>query len=323
MGKMHVGRRTFLALSASVGTVLAGGGSAGALGTRRPVVPHAGEFVRIYDPSVGEDEQWYINDHCFVQAGPDEWHLFGITHPEPANPEEEDQFAHATAPGLHGPWVKQPMALTVDAQYGETHLWAPHVIWHEGTYYMFYAGGGENPTQSAINLASSTDLFHWTRHPDGPLFRDGYEARDPYMVWVNDRWVCYYTANDDPAGGRHIVAYRTSTDLITWGPREVAFTSAREGTGGGDTESPFLVQYGGEYYLFIGPCGAYDDTPEGYSCTRVYRSPDPFHFPVENDVAKLPTHAPEVVHDSTGSAWISHCGWEQGGVYLAPLSWAE
>ena len=30
----------------------------------------AGEFRRIYDPSVGESEEWYINDHCgWAQGG--------------------------------------------------------------------------------------------------------------------------------------------------------------------------------------------------------------------------------------------------------------
>jgi beta-fructofuranosidase len=27
----------------------------------------AGEFRRIYDPSEGEAERWYINDHAFVR----------------------------------------------------------------------------------------------------------------------------------------------------------------------------------------------------------------------------------------------------------------
>ncbi len=58
------------------------------------------EFVRIFDQSVGESQQWYINDHCFIQAADGTWHLFGITHEEPANPIDEDNFAHATADSL-------------------------------------------------------------------------------------------------------------------------------------------------------------------------------------------------------------------------------
>lgn len=39
-----------------------------------------GAFVKIYDPSVGENEHWYINDHCFIQDTNGLWHMFGITH---------------------------------------------------------------------------------------------------------------------------------------------------------------------------------------------------------------------------------------------------
>lgn len=316
-------RRAFLSLSATAAgwwTIPTLTGSPASSAATAPV-PSAGEFRQIYDPGVGEAEPWYINDHCFVRAADGSWHLFGITHPEPADPENEHLFAHARAPSPHGPWTKQPMALRVDPSYGETHLWAPHVVSHRDKYWMFYAGGGEDPTMAAINLATSTDLYHWTRHPGGPLFFDGYEARDPHVVRLGNRWVCFYTATESPDGGKHVVAYRTSEDLLTWGPRQIAFTSAREGTGGGDTESPFLVQRGAEFYLFVGPCGAYDDTPEGYSCTAVYRSRDPFHFPRGQRVAEIPAHAPEVVRTADGRWWITHCGWDQGGVHLASLNW--
>src|SRR4051812_8092474 len=60
----------------------------------------AGAFERIYDPSVGEDERWYINDHTFVRDDGGTWHLIGITHAEPAAPRDELHLAHATAPSL-------------------------------------------------------------------------------------------------------------------------------------------------------------------------------------------------------------------------------
>jgi arabinan endo-1,5-alpha-L-arabinosidase len=273
----------------------------------------AGEFTKIYDPSVGEPEAWYINDHTFIQGPDGTWHLFGITHPEPPDPEDEDDFAHATAPSLQGPWTKQPFALSVDEGYGETHLWAPHVIEVEGVYYMFYCGGGADHTKYQINLATSTDLVTWTRHPGGPLFTDGYDARDPYVTRIGDQWVMYYTANSDPAGGNHTVMYRTSQDLVTWSERQTAFTDPEQGTYGGGTESPFVVEHNGSWYLFIGPRG-------GYVGTDVFRSDDPFSFEDKVLVGHLQSHAAEVIRD--GDGWFaSAAGWGQGGVYLAPLTW--
>ena len=58
----------------------------------------AGDFELVYDPSVGEAEPWYINDHTFVRDHTGTWHLIGITHAEPWRPFDEMHLAHATAP---------------------------------------------------------------------------------------------------------------------------------------------------------------------------------------------------------------------------------
>lgn len=280
----------------------------------------AGKFVRVYDPSQGESERWYINDHTFVRAADGTWHLFGITHPEPGDPQNEIQFAHATAPSLQGPWTKQPFALEVDPSYGETHLWAPHVVENDGTYYMFFNGGGADQKHAQIELATSTDLFEWTRLPSGRLFTDGFQARDPMVLRVGDHWVMYYEATTASKGGHFLVAYRTSDDLVHWSARGIAYTSARTGTWASDTESPFVVARGGSYYLFIGPCGAYAGR-YGYTCTDVYRSQDPLHFQAKGKVGRILSHAAEAILDEKGRWFVSHAGWGQGGVYLAPLSW--
>ncbi|HVH06951.1 MAG TPA: glycoside hydrolase, partial [Myxococcota bacterium] len=113
----------------------------------------AGAFERIYDPSVGEAERWYVNDHTLVRDHLGTWHLIGITHAEPANPFDEKHLAHATAPALHGPWTKQPFALSADPAWGETVLWAPHVIFHGGLFWMFYHAGSGRPEATRLHLA--------------------------------------------------------------------------------------------------------------------------------------------------------------------------
>lgn len=278
-----------------------------------PEEPITHAFTKIYDPSVGENETWYINDHTFVRDDSGTWHLFGITHPEPADPFDEKSFAHATAPSLKGPWTKKPAALFANGSYGETLLWAPFVL-HEGsTYYMFYCGGGSNRTEFQIELATSTDLTNWTREP-APLFKDGYDARDPMVLRVGNQWVLYYTANSQASGGNHVVAYRTSTDLKNWSEKKIAFTDPTTGTYAGPTESPFVVARGNDYYLFIGP-------REGYSNTAVFHSKDPFSFDPNNVVHRFESHAAEVVQDTDGTFYASHAGWQQGGVHLTPIDW--
>jgi hypothetical protein len=143
-------------------------------------VPVIGTFKHIYDPSEGEIQPYYINDHTIVRGPDGLWHLFGITHTEPAFAEDEKEFAHATSPTLFAStWQKHEPALRADPSFGETYLWAPYVLLYDGTYYMFYCGGGLDATRNQIQLATSPDLWTWTREQE-PLFLDGNGARDPY-----------------------------------------------------------------------------------------------------------------------------------------------
>ena len=150
------------------------------------------------------------------------------------------------------------------------------------------------------------------------------------VLRVGDRWVMYYTATSTSAGGHHVVVATESDDLVHWRGRRIVYSDPCTGTFGGPTESPFVVLRGGRYYLFIGPdweglvasrarTGRYD--PKHYRGTRVLASDDPFHFTLAGQVGFLDAHAAEVVLDEAGATWLSHCGWGQGGVYLAPLRW--
>lgn len=274
----------------------------------------AGSFTHVHDPSP-PGRRRYLNDHTLIRAN-GRWHLFSIVGDSAAPGEAPDSaaeisFAHASAPALHGPWTTHPDALTVDpGHHGEEHLWAPHVIEADGRYWMFYAAGGS--AGAAIGLATSTDLFSWTRLPSGPLFR-GHVARDPMVVRIGDEWVMYYTelsASDD----RHLVCYRRSGDLLHWSEPGIAYTDASTGaTGVSVTESPFVVERDGWYYLFIGPRG-------GYEGTDVLASRDPFRFALDGYAGHVPGHAVEPVAD--GDQWYaSAAGWFRDGLYLAPLHW--
>ncbi|HEY0451843.1 FG-GAP-like repeat-containing protein [Actinophytocola sp.] len=277
----------------------------------------AGAFVRVYDPSVGESQAWYYNDHTMVRdVVTGTWHVYAITHAEPANPLDEKNFGHATAPSPNGPWTKRPFALTADPAAGESHIWAPHVVYDNGRYYMFYAAGTPDHAAYRMHLATSTDLTTWTRDPANPLFTDGFDARDPMVTKVGTQWVMYYTANSTPTGGNHQVAYRTSTDLQHWSGKQVAFQHPASGTFGGPTESPFVLWRGGWWYLFV--C-----CEPGYQDARVYRSRDPFHFDVNDLAGRITAHAAEVVTEPSGATWVTGAGWGMGGLHVAPLTFSQ
>jgi hypothetical protein len=275
------------------------------------------DYFKIYDPSVGESQQWYINDHCFIYGDDGIWHLFGITDPEPMNPGDEDELAHAVSDTLTGVWQKKPFALQVRPDIGETYLWAPYVIRHEDKYYMFYCAGGLN-SKHQISLATSKNLYDWKRYEANPIIVDGYDARDPYILRDNDRWIMYYTATTTPQGGNHIVAAVTSKNLLDWSEKRITvFKDKSVGTWGGPTESPYVVKRGEYYYLFIGP----RDLDYRYTC--VYKSKNPLKWTDDDYITRINSHAPEVIRDIDGSWYVSHCGWGQGGVYLAKFEWND
>jgi arabinan endo-1,5-alpha-L-arabinosidase len=285
-----------------------------------------GKFNKIYDPSEGEKDRWYINDHTFIRAEDGQWHLFGITHREPANAQQEKFLAHATAHDLMGPWKKRSSVLSVDEKKNETVVWAPYVLRHAGLYWMYYCAGGKDHRKYHIHLATSPDLWNWKRHPANPMVADGYDARDPMVLPFGDhasgnhasgnQWLLYYCATSTPEGGNHTVKVAASRDLSHWAnPREV-FRDAEAGTFGGPTESPFVVARNEKYYLFV--C-----TNRGYNETAVYASETPFHWDAANLVGKFPAHAAEVIQTADGKWFVSRAGWGQGGVYLAELTWED
>jgi hypothetical protein len=275
---------------------------------------HVSAFNKIYDPSLGKKDRWYINDHTFIRAENGQWHLFGITHREPANAQQEKFFAHATAPELEGPWTKQAPVLHVDERQNETVVWAPYVLRHDGLYWMYYCAGGKDHTKYHIHLATSADLWNWRRHPANPMVVDGYDARDPMALQFKEYWLLYYAATSEPRGGHHTVKVASSKDLSHWSDTQEVFRDPEVGTYGGPTESPFVVVRNEKYYLFV--C-----TNHGYHETAVYESFTPFHWGVENLVGKFPAHAAEVIQTSGGKWFVSRAGWGQGGVYLAELTW--
>jgi len=282
-----------------------------------PVV-RAGKFTEIFDPKAGEKEPWCINDHTFVHGPDGAWHLFGITHVVPFNfaADPGKHLLHATARTLtQSPWHKERFAVTADwDKHHEWLLWAPHVIRQGDLYFMFVCVGNRQGHQYSIHLLTSRDLWQWDRSPANPLLTDGFDARDPCVVPLPDeRWAMYYTATSKPEGGHHIVACVTSPNLTEWGNRKVAFMHPRQGTFGGPTESPFVVRRSKTFYLFACDGGT----------INVYASQDPFHWDLDHRVGVIYAHASEVIRDERGKWFISHAGWEKGGLSLSPLIWED
>ena len=292
-----------------------------------PLALVQGSNIRICDAGL-PGGPFYINDHTIVRAPDGRWHLMGIFHHELADPLNEIDFVHArAASGDPADWTGEDftigkgtagVALSVDRSLGETHLWAPHVARNGNEYIMaFHSGGPDDDSQ--IKIARSTDLETWQRRPLKPVFTDICTARDPMLFRAGDLWVMYYTRCDGIKTRLNGVAYRTSTDLENWSEPAMAMTLAKIPPlpNSGYTESPFVFERGGWYYLSV------TSYPVEYDASFLYRSRSPFSFG-DVSVARFKTHAPEWVEggDSPGYGplFITHAGWGQGGVWMSPVT---
>ncbi|PWH07464.1 glycosyl hydrolase family 32 [Brachybacterium endophyticum] len=318
-----------------------------------PIALTPGQKRHLLDASPSPRAPWYINDHTVVRDEQGTWHVFGIWHPEPAAPLDETFFLHASAPSLTpDAWSIHDPVLHARTDLGETHVWAPHVIRHEGSYLMFYCGGTADHTRYRIELATSTDLFTWEHHQGGPVFEDGFDARDPMVLRDGDRWLMYCTRTSRPGGGFHEVSVRQSRDLVTWSAPSVAYRSTQSGTVGGPTESPFVVPVTADGAIADAapadavpadtspadavPAGAAPadgaGRPEGwilfvcesgeYDRTLAYFSRDPMHFEDAGRIeVDLDEHCAEIVVDpgTSRSVWITGGGWGRGGLSIRPL----
>src|SRR5699024_5870928 len=111
--------------------------------------------------------------------------------PRTRRPAGRDDVPARLRAGPHGRGMDRARpGLHARTEIGETHVWAPHVIHHDGRYWMFFAGGTADHTAYRMTLATSDDLFTWTRH-EPVLFEDGFDARDPMVIHDGRRWLMY------------------------------------------------------------------------------------------------------------------------------------
>jgi hypothetical protein len=200
----------------------------------------------------------------------------------------------------------------------------------DGIYHMFYGGHNTGTGECQICLATSSDGRTFQRY-SGPgghsrVFVGPGEARDPMVLQVGERFLCYYTGHDQGRRKPCKVYCRTSPalssaaepDLIHWSDyQEVSYGGHSSGWGTWSAECPFVVFLDGFYYLFR--------TSEYRSPARthVYRSHDPFDFGLGHDgqwVTTLRVAAPEIVQVGD-RYYISSVEDMKGGVQLARLKW--
>lgn len=153
--------------------------------------------------------------------------------------------------------LASPLGHGAPGEPDEAYVWAPHVIRVGDTFYMYYTGVNRQIAQT-IMLATSTnpaDPASWQKR--GAVFRPDHpgavypgpgawsDCRDPMVLAHEGRYYLYYTGTDEdgPIVGVAMAASPTGP----WRDLGAVYRAAEPGE---ISESPFVVEQGGVYYLF-------------------------------------------------------------------------
>jgi hypothetical protein len=281
-------------------------------------------------PDLGElnTEKQEVVDHAIFQAANGKWQLWACVRRTAIGRLlyrwEGDSLTE-------GPWEPRGIAMRAENEYGESiddwdgeeWIQAPYVHFENGRYFMFYGGHRSENGHCQICLATSTDgiRFAKRRNENGysRIFVGPGETRDPMVIKVGDRYLCYYTGNEIGPNECSRVYCRQSSDMLTWSEPTVVHWGGKPGLTLWSTECPFVIHLRGYYYLFH--TRAYYPPAKSH----VYRSMDPLDFGPGGDsklITTLRVAAPEILFHN-GEYFISNVEDLRGGVQLTRLRWVE
>ena len=327
------------------------------------------EFRELYHPTPAVGV--YINDHAvFAKEGAgdqdaDKWNLIGITNHELDGSLGETHFAHGVGYSLEdGRFSDNPanggiILNGLNKQTGTTPnpiregtiCWAPHVVYHEGLYHMFYFS--ILTAKWNMEYATSTDLINWKDRTselslsvanthEGLLYENGniVETRDPMVLKYGSVWLMYTTAMWLDGGVRRgAVAVYQSTNLKAWTFKGYALRNLEGAPIApySTCESPFVIYKDGKFILSTTITVSDEST---YHDTIIFVSDDPYDFGTYSGATmleasthyagRISAHCPEYIYDKDADKWyVTTAGWTGmvkhegavGGVGIAEMQW--
>ncbi|MCV2394862.1 arabinan endo-1,5-alpha-L-arabinosidase [Actinotalea sp. M2MS4P-6] len=155
-------RKVARAVGAALGATLLGALGAGCADGPRDLavdLPLSGD-LRAHDPAlVVDDGDWWVFSTGDPVVGG------GAIQVRHSDDGREWTYAGEVAPGSRPAWIEQTVP-------GVTNLWAPDVVEHDGTWYLYYAASTFGSNRSAIGLMTA----------DAPGPGDGWADRGPVVV---------------------------------------------------------------------------------------------------------------------------------------------
>ncbi|KAF2027131.1 endo-1,5-alpha-L-arabinosidase [Setomelanomma holmii] len=171
------------------------------------------------------------------------------------------KIAIHSAPSITGPWTYKGAAIPNGSKInlnGKNDLWAPDVTKVGDTYYLYYSVSAFGVQDSAIGVATSTNLDTWTDlGATGISSSSGknYNAIDGALYWDGSKFVMSFGSfwND-----LYSVNMNNPPTQIASGSASVNIAYKPDGEHA--QEAAFIAKNGDYHYLFfsIGKCCGYD-----------------------------------------------------------------
>lgn len=236
----------------------------------------------------------FISSIMWVALSANAVHAQTVTEPDVHDPvairDGKYAYVYATGQGItvmrsadmtHWNYLKpvfsQAPEWAVDSIKGyKGHTWAPDIILHNGTYYLYYSVSTFGKNTSAIGVATARTLdpdsgnYGWTDH--GMILRsyssDKWNAIDPNVIMDEKQrpWIVWGSWWDG------IQLARLDKNMITLSksfPKRYTIASRSRDSNGqyignkGAIEAPFLFRKNGYYYLFV----SFDNCCQGLKST--------------------------------------------------------
>lgn len=176
-------------------------------------------------------------------------------------------------------WERGPVILRAEdgAEWERGGLYKPYLVLDGDTFYLFYnAKTSGQPWFEQTGLATSKDLKTWTRHPAGPLIRNGPDgapdwrfASDPFVMRNGREWAMFYFGLAHDGHARDLLAVGSSpTDF-----RKVAEVLIDVGAPGTIDEKyahkPALIRHDGAlYHFYCAVSGKWPNDVRGLAVAR-------------------------------------------------------
>jgi predicted GH43/DUF377 family glycosyl hydrolase len=181
-----------------------------------------------------------------------------------------DSIGHATSLDLKHWWVHPPVIAVEDSWFEGGAVWAPLVMENPGGGYIMFYTCVDSIYVQRIGVATSDDLFNWTKHPGNPVFRpdtswaawdstvDWSSCRDPHIFYEDGTYYMFVTVETN--SGEGAVGSAVSTDLFNWTDTGPIYVHSGAYSWHA-IESCFLMKRDGKYRLFFSE----EEIPPGVS----------------------------------------------------------